>query len=220
MRVNVIMPQLGESVAEGTIVKWLKKVGDPIQRDENILEISTDKVDSEIPAPASGILVEILAQEGETIPIGKPIAVIETDAAQAKAAPAAPVGEAKAEKTEAPTVAYAAEPGETKIVKRPTAGKAPEAAPKRFLSPLVKSIAQAEGITTDELDRIPGTGAGGRLTKTDLLNYLEQRKAHPKPMPTRPAVVLPPAAAAPAPAPTPGVPAIPGEGEEVIPMDI
>ncbi len=82
MKVNVIMPQLGESVAEGTILKWLKQVGDPIARDENILEISTDKVDSEIPASAAGILVEILAQEGETIAVGKTIAVIETDATQ------------------------------------------------------------------------------------------------------------------------------------------
>ncbi len=220
MRVNVIMPQLGESVAEGTIVKWLKKVGDPIQRDENILEISTDKVDSEIPAPASGILVEILAQEGETIPIGKPIAVIETDVAQAKAAPVPPAKAPAEQKTEAPAVAYGAEPGATRIVKRPAAGKASEAAPKRFLSPLVKSIAQAEGITNEELDRITGTGAGGRLTKSDLQNYLEQRKSRPKPMAARPAAVLPPAAATPAPAPTPGIPAIPGEGEEVIPMDI
>lgn len=187
MRVNVIMPQLGESVAEGTIVKWLKKVGDAVQRDENILEISTDKVDSEIPAPASGILVEILAPEGETIPIGRPIAVIESDVAQAKVA--------------APSQA-------------PPAGR-------RFYSPLVRSMAQAEGISDAELDRIMGSGAEGRLTKADLIAYLEQRKAvRPAAAPVRPAAVQVVTATAPPPSGAPTPASAPGEGQEIVPMDI
>jgi 2-oxoglutarate dehydrogenase E2 component (dihydrolipoamide succinyltransferase) len=227
MRVNVNMPQLGESVAEGTIVKWLKKVGDPVQRDEDILEISTDKVDSEIPSPATGILVEILAQEGETIGIGKAIAVIETDVSQAKAVqPGAPKKEAGAAPAPVPPakeeeqVAYAVDAGEVKVVHVPhEEGRAEEKAKQRFYSPLVKKIAQEERISAEELDAIEGSGAGGRVTKEDVMNYLARRKEGAVPLqPTKPAAPAveqaPPPAAKPAPA------MIPGRGEEIIPMDI
>lgn len=232
MRVNVIMPQLGESVAEGTIVKWFKTVGDRIEKDENILEISTDKVDSEIPAPAAGVLVEILAQEGDTLEVGKPIAVIETDVAQAKvsAKPARPPKEkAKEEKAapkeeKAPAVPYGATEGEIIEVHHPPKNEEPiPKEGKRFFSPLVHKIAKEEGLSDEELDRIAGSGAGGRVTKADLEAYLEQKKvvaAHPPP--TRAEIKLPPGAAAPAPPPSPSPlePRVPGAGEEVFPMDI
>ncbi len=228
MRVNVNMPQLGESVAEGTIVKWLKKIGDPVQRDEDILEISTDKVDSEIPSPAAGILVEILAQEGETIGIGKPIAVIETEVAQAKvekpgapkkAAEAAPAAEPA--KKEEEHVAYGAEAGEVKVIRAHHEEERAETKAKpKFYSPLVKKIAQEEGISDAELDAIEGSGTGGRVTKEDVLNYLAKRKGGAAPaQPPKPAVPsvekAPPIAAA---KPAPSL--IPGRGEEIIPMDI
>ncbi len=218
MRVNVIMPQLGESVAEGTIIKWLKSAGDLVERDENILEISTDKVDSEIPSPATGILVEILAQEGETIPIGKPIAVIETEAAQAQALPKAATPTTKAKETE-PKAAYAAEPGEVKVVKRPEAKPETTREGKRFYSPLVKKMAEAEGITPAELDRISGSGAEGRVTKQDAINYLEKRKAAP----ARIAPKLTPVLAShmkPAEPPLRVESLHVGAGEEIVPMDI
>lgn len=229
MRVNVNMPQLGESVAEGTIVKWLKKVGDPVQRDEDILEISTDKVDSAIPSPATGILVEILAQEGETIGIGKAIAVIETDISQVKAkknvapekaADAEPAAET-VQKKEVEQVAYAADAGEVKVVRTtrdgmPGAGKGQP----RFYSPLVKKIAQEERIPDAELDAIEGSGAGGRVTKEDLMNYLaKRRKGAPAVEPIKtalPPLEPPPLATVPS---KPAIPPVIGQGEEIIPMD-
>lgn len=227
MRVNVIMPQLGESVAEGTIVKWMKKVGDRIEKDENILEISTDKVDSEIPAPAAGVLVEILAQEGDTIEVGKPIAVIETDVSQAKVAakpPKPPKEKAKEEKVEVPSVPYGTTGGEVIEVHLPPKHEEPaKEEGRRFYSPLVRKIAKEEGISDEELDRIAGSGAGGRITKADLEAYLEQKKvAVAPPPPTREEIQLPPGAAAPAPPPSPPPiePRVPGAGEEIFPMDI
>jgi 2-oxoglutarate dehydrogenase E2 component (dihydrolipoamide succinyltransferase) len=180
MKVDVVMPQLGESVAEGTIVKWLKKPGDSIARDESILEITTDKVDSEIPAPAAGTLAEILTQEGETVPVGTPIARIETGAAAVAA-----VG------TEKPAAAEPARPSPrdtsvhdgsdrpgTKVIEyRRPGGRAakPAAASRRFYSPLVRSIASKEGIPLEELETVAGSGTRGRVTKNDIMAYLETR---------------------------------------------
>ncbi len=163
-KVEVVMPQMGESIAEGTIVKWHKKVGEPVKKDETLLEISTDKVDSEIPSPASGVLVEIAVEEQKTVPVRTVIGYIETNGAAGTSRPAAaPEAPAPAREETAPS---------------PKAG--PPAG--RFYSPLVMNIAQTEGVSPAELDAIPGTGEGGRLTKKDLLTYVEARKsgaAHP-----------------------------------------
>ncbi len=148
MKVQVVMPQLGESVAEGTVVKWMKKPGDKVERDESILEITTDKVDSEIPSPAAGILVEILTQAGETVEVGKAIAYIETDAKAAvtvkKTAPKADIAPARPSPGDSSVHDGSDRPG-TKVVvyRRPGTQAAPAAAaPRRFYSPLVRSIAK------------------------------------------------------------------------------
>ncbi|MCX6640025.1 MAG: dihydrolipoamide acetyltransferase family protein [bacterium] len=216
MRVNVIMPQLGESVAEGTILKWHKKVGDVIAKDEDILEVSTDKVDSEIPATAAGILVEILAADGVTIQVGKTIAVIETDVTEAQSAekikPLLIIGEpAPPLKETAPVVAYGAPESGVITVSRPHEAKAPsQTDARRFYSPLVRKIAADQGITDLELDRITGSGTDGRVTKGDLESYLAKRQ-----IPAPSAVKVP----TPIPVST-ATPLIAGQGEEIVPMDV
>jgi 2-oxoglutarate dehydrogenase E2 component (dihydrolipoamide succinyltransferase) len=167
--VEVIMPQMGESIAEGTIIKWHKKVGDAVVKDETILEISTDKVDSEIPAPTSGVLKEILVRENETVEVQTVIAHIETDGsgtAEKESDAEAPAPEAEA--------AEAAEP-EPQTPKRQDT-KPVEKPKDRFYSPLVLNIARQENVGMNELEEIPGTGAGGRVTKKDILRYIEDKK--------------------------------------------
>lgn len=171
MKVDVVMPQLGESVAEGTVVKWMKKPGDSIAMDESILEITTDKVDSEIPAPAAGTLVEILTQEGETVAVGTPIARIETEAG-AKAAPSRPSSRDTSvhdgsDRPGTKVVVYRRKGAVT--AKKPTTGK-------RFYSPLVRSIARTEGISAAELESVAGSGDRGRVTKKDILAFLDARE--------------------------------------------
>ncbi len=162
MPTNVIMPQMGESVAEGTITKWYKKVGDHVERDEVLFEISTDKVDAEIPSPAAGVLAKILVSENQTVPVNAVVAVIDGEGAGA---------EAVAER-EAPAAAPAA-PG------APTPGKAapvaiPALADKKVRSsPLVRRIAREHRV---DLAQVPGTGLGGRVSKRDILAYLAQRE--------------------------------------------
>lgn len=160
-KIEVIMPQLGESLTEGTIVKWYKKVGDPIKKDETLLEISTDKVDSEIPSPATGIVTKILFNEQDTVAIKTVIAEIETEG-EAKIEPELPSPEL--EKKVEPTSRI------TKIIKV----EKPQTA--RFYSPLVLNIARQEGISMEELEKIPGTGIGGRVSKKDIQNYLRNRQ--------------------------------------------
>ncbi len=186
---EVLMPQMGESITEGTITKWLKKVGDTVQRDEPIFEISTDKVDAEIPSPVAGTLSEIKVPEGSTVTINTVVAVIGGAAGKAApvAAPAAP----------APTAA-------------PVAPAAPAAAASEAervrSSPLVRKIAKENNV---DLAQVPGTGASGRITKTDIITHLEQG---PKP-------VAAPAAAASAPAPIAAKPAAPTpQPGELVPM--
>ncbi len=199
MATKVVMPQMGESIAEGTITKWLKKVGDKIDRDEALLEISTDKVDTEIPSPAAGILGKILTEEGATVEVGTEIAIIlaegeELDeAALAAAAPATTAtqqtdGEARPAAA-APTPAPAAPPPPPAAptpVPAPVAlatapatngGPIPRLSNGRFYSPLVRSIADTQGLSVGELDSIQGSGAEGRVTKGDVLGYLENRPA-------------------------------------------
>jgi len=166
MKVEMLMPQMGESIAEATISKWRKKPGDPVQKDEVILEISTDKVDSEIPAPAAGVLAELLFSEGDVVPVKTRIAIIDTDAsasapaAHGNGAHAAPKVEAPAAVTPSPT---------------PQAVQEEQAEGGRFYSPLVKSLAEKHGVPLSELEGIKGSGQAGRLTKEDFLKYVDGR---------------------------------------------
>lgn len=171
-RVELVMPKMGESIMEATILKWRKKPGDSIELDEPVLDIATDKVDSEVPSPVAGTLVEILFQENDVVAINVAIAVIETaaSAAQPAASPAVNVPTTTANGT--PKVA-----AEVPYVPQPTPAVA--AASDRFYSPLVRNMAKTEGIAQSELDQIPGSGAEGRLTKADLLGYIAQRGAEP-----------------------------------------
>lgn len=210
--VDVVMPKMGESLQEGTILKWLKKEGDAVERDEMILEISTDKVDTEVPSPVSGVLVQLLAQEGETVEVGKVIAKISTG----DGAVVAKVTEPGTTSTTAP------EPVEESAPQQVVTQEINQQKSNRFYSPLVKSIAKAEGISFAELDTIKGTGAEGRVTKNDLLNYLENRKKTPLQQVTiteqkKQEISQP---AVPKPEPTPIVtPAGIGAEVEIIPMD-
>ena len=167
-KVEVVMPQLGESLTEGTIVKWHKKPGDKIKKDETLLEISTDKVDSEIPSPASGIVVRVIFEEQKTVAVRTVIAEIETDESAAVVSAAAVP----------PTVAK--EPLKVEESHKPVApsavSKVEKASEGRFYSPLVLSIAREEGISLPELEQIPGTGGGQRVTKKDILAYVATRK--------------------------------------------
>lgn len=199
-RIEVPMPQMGESIAEGTVSKWLKKVGDKVARDEPLLEISTDKVDAEIPSPAAGTLVEITVQEGQTVEVGTIVAYIETDASAAAAATAAAPAPAPAE--EKPAEAAAPAPAAPAPAAPPAAKEAGEETAEERLrrrsSPLVRRIAEEHGI---DLSQVPGTGEAGRVTKQDILAYIEQREKAP----AAPA----PAAAPAAPAAAPAAPAAP-----------
>jgi 2-oxoglutarate dehydrogenase E2 component (dihydrolipoamide succinyltransferase) len=176
-QVELIMPKMGESIMEATILKWLKKEGDSIAADESVLEIATDKVDSEVPASQAGTLIKILYQEGEVVAVGKPIAIIGTGGDDAvKAAPvSAPVAEPMTvvEKV----VAAATQP----IVVQQAATQSNEHANNagRFYSPLVLNIARSENISMVELEQIDGSGKDNRVTKSDILTYVEQRKNAP-----------------------------------------
>ncbi|HKQ04671.1 MAG TPA: dihydrolipoamide acetyltransferase family protein [Blastocatellia bacterium] len=202
MAEEVKMPQMGESIAEGTIVKWLKQVGETVKRDEPLFEISTDKVDAEIPAPASGVLSEIKVNEGETVAVNTVVAVINGAGAQpaavpkqdvapaapapavpAPAAPPAPAEQATAPAAEAPSEAAAAPPADEQQKAAATDTSAPAAAPQseeelRRLrsSPVVRKIAQEQGV---DISQIQGTGISGRVTKNDILSYIENRGATP-----------------------------------------
>ena len=168
---EVIMPKLGESIIEATITRWIKNPGDQIEEDDPIVEIATDKVDSEIPSPVEGKLVKVLYNEGDVVPVGKVIAIIEMDADAAD----------DAETVEATPAAEAAPTTEKKDSqpKQATTVQAVESNPDRFYSPLVKNIAKTEGIAQQELDTVPGTGKEGRVTKDDLMAYLKNRGATP-----------------------------------------
>jgi 2-oxoglutarate dehydrogenase E2 component (dihydrolipoamide succinyltransferase) len=214
-RVQMVMPKMGESIMEGTVIEWKKKVGDAVSLDETILEIATDKVDSEVPSPSAGVLVEILVKEGDTVEVGTPIAVIETEAAVAAAAPA-PVSAPAPGAAPAPVIAPAQTPAPAPPP-APTPAPVGETPPQRtgadgrFYSPLVREIAKKEGISQEELERIPGTGAEGRLTKNDLMEYLARRNAAAAAIPRAVSSISKPVASAPAPspAPAPAAPAAP-----------
>jgi 2-oxoglutarate dehydrogenase E2 component (dihydrolipoamide succinyltransferase) len=172
-RIDVIMPQMGESIAEGTLSKWMKKVGDAVKRDEPIFEISTDKVDAEIPAPAAGVLAEIKVQEGQTVPIQTIVAIIETEVAAAVPA-AAPVPAHAVAASPVPVVSPPVRPSDSPSV-RPSApgGNGAETSDerlRRLSTPLVRKIAAEHKV---EIAGIPGSGHAGRVTKKDILGFIE-----------------------------------------------
>jgi len=170
MLVDIVMPKMGESIMEGTILRWLKNVGDKIERDENLLEISTDKVDTEVPSPEAGILAEILYKENDVVEVGKVIARLETDASANVSSSVQ--AEKKEEKVEIATEI-------NKVVEKKTVADASTQTEKvsgnRFYSPLVLNIAKEEGIPISELETIKGTGMEGRVTKKDILEYIKNR---------------------------------------------
>jgi 2-oxoglutarate dehydrogenase E2 component (dihydrolipoamide succinyltransferase) len=169
--VELVMPKMGESIMEATVLTWLKKVGDKIEQDESVLEVATDKVDTEVPSLHAGILKEILAKEGEVVPVGKAIAIISTGGDEAKPTdkPAASIKEKPA----------ATPVKETVAVVQSTNGHANTAdyhKTNRFYSPLVKNIAKEENIPVAELETVSGSGKDGRVTKKDILSYVQHRK--------------------------------------------
>jgi pyruvate dehydrogenase E2 component (dihydrolipoyllysine-residue acetyltransferase) len=241
--VDVVMPQMGVSVSEGTITKWLKSEGEEIAADESLLEISTDKVDTEVPSPASGVIQQILAQEGETVAVGTKIAVIAPEGAEveAEAPPEPPTQEAAQEAEEASGAegeGPAAAKTEEATAPEPEPAPAPEAAPEpaaapaapaapkgeddngrreaKFVSPVVARIASEHNV---DVASVEGTGRGGRVTKKDILGYIESGQAEqaaqaPAEAPAQEA----PSATAPAAAAQAAPPSEPQEGESVEPM--
>ncbi len=208
--VELLMPKMGESIMEATVLTWLKNEGDTIEQDESILEVATDKVDTEVPSTHGGVLTQILAKDGDVIPVGAPIAIITTDGDVANPT-------AKAETVVVPvkaqTVVAEASATVTATLDKPVSG--------RFYSPLVMNIAREETIEMVELERIPGTGKEGRVTKKDILGYVSTRKngngAVVTPVTTAPTVSTPaPAATTPAPKLQP---VSIGANDEIIEMD-
>ncbi|HTX87584.1 MAG TPA: dihydrolipoamide acetyltransferase family protein [Bacteroidales bacterium] len=198
---EIVMPKLGESIIEATIIKWLKQEGEKVAEDEAIAEIATDKVDSEIPSPVEGVMAQLLFKEGEVVPVGKTIAVIDLDGDSAGSKP-------PAAKPEKPAKEAEKKPARETVA---TTAKPAAAATSRFLSPLVKNIAAQEKISAEELETIPGTGKDNRITKDDLMNWLQSRSQKPAPAP--PAARTTSAAAPPPPAVRVAA------GDEVVEMD-
>ncbi|MEE4257909.1 MAG: dihydrolipoamide acetyltransferase family protein [Bacteroidales bacterium] len=168
---DIIMPKLGESIIEATITKWLKEPGDTIEEDDAIVEIATDKVDSEIPSPVEGVLKEVFFQEGDVVEVGKVIAVVETEGEEDGDTGESPEQESKPEE----------KPAAEEKSKPAAEPKEDTAEATRFYSPLVKNIARTEGITMNELESIQGSGKDGRVTKQDVLDYLKNKPASSAP---------------------------------------
>lgn len=212
-QVELIMPKMGESVAEATIIKWLKKEGDKIAADETVLEIATDKVDSEIPSTAEGTLIKRLFNEGDVVQVGKAIAIISTDANAVVETTPETKTPAVAQTNTVKEVATAPVAEVAAIEKNSASGK--------FYSPLVRNIAKEEGITMVELDTIEGTGANGRVTKNDILAYIPNKGKQNTTVQTQ--VVVKETATPPATNNTTAAPQKPaiavGAGDEVIEMD-
>jgi len=176
MLVDIIMPKMGESIMDGRILKWHKKPGETIGKDEILFEISTDKVDTEVPAIEGGILVEVMYNEGDTVNVGDIVARIETDTSKAKVkegiTEAAPITEVKAELKE-----IKKDESVPSVVSKPSPSEVESKGGSGFYSPLVMNIASKEGIPINELSKIKGTGVGGRVRKQDILAYVEDRKS-------------------------------------------
>lgn len=205
-RFDIIMPKMGESIIEATITKWLKQVGDQVNEDDPIAEIATDKVDSEIPSPVEGTMVEVLYKEGDVIPVGKIIAVIEIGGeASADAPSAVNTTSVPTPEKEEEIKGISADPGSNTSEEDFSTGD-------KFYSPLVKSIAQKENISRRELDGITGTGKDGRVTKQDVMEYLSKRTSTGVPVQAQASQAKPVQAAAP-------VKVIAETGDEVFEMD-
>ena len=224
---DIVMPQLGESVTEGTITKWFKQVGDHVAEDETLFEVSTDKVDSEVPSPSAGYITEIKVPEGETVDVGTVLLVLADSPAGGAPAADAPAPAAEAPATEAP--APAPEPpapvaAPAPVAEAPTPPPAPAPAPAaapegsgaggQLLSPLVRRLIEENGL---DATAIPGTGVGGRITREDVLGVLDARAggapAAPAAPAAAPAAPAAPVAAAPAPA---AAPVLAGQGDSVV----
>lgn len=223
-RVELVMPKMGESIIEATILNWVKNVGDQVEEDETILEIATDKVDSEIPSPVTGKIAEVLFEKDAVVPVGQVIAILEVEGegdeslAPPTQAPAAttPISE---EKVEMPSPAVAAQTMIDKGVQTAAGATSVSSHGSRFYSPLVKSIAKAEAISQSELDSIQGSGANGRVNKHDIQAYVANRQSNHTASPTITATP----AAAPASGKSPTVSTPPASrsvsgGEEIIEM--
>jgi len=219
---DVVMPQMGVSVSEGTVTRWAKQVGDQVEADETLLEISTDKVDTEVPSPASGVLTEILVEEGSTVEVGTVLARIGGGASAATAVPAAPPAP-EPEPDPEPAAVEASQPGpaaspaaEPDEAREPHAGNGAQQPPGRsFVSPVVARIASEHGVDPAE---VPGTGNGGRVTKKDILAFLESRDSAAAAPPPPPPVEAPPQAPVAPPAPAAAAPAPGGAGETEEPV--
>jgi 2-oxoglutarate dehydrogenase E2 component (dihydrolipoamide succinyltransferase) len=221
----IVMPKMGESIAEATIIRWLKNEGERVEKDEPIVEIATDKVDSEIPSTEAGILVKHLYKDGDVVKVGESVAMIDTASGASAAAPApasapAPVAEVPV------TVEAAVSAIENQIQAAQTSAEpVSNADGTRFYSPLVLNIARAEGVSMTELEAMPGTGKEGRVTKADILAYVSNRGNQPAvvatpaaPVAAAPAAVSAPAAAAPAKVEVKSSVSL-NPGDEIIEMD-
>jgi pyruvate dehydrogenase E2 component (dihydrolipoamide acetyltransferase) len=216
MAVDVVMPQMGESIFEGTITKWLKKPGDKVERDEPLFEISTDKVDAEIPSPSAGVLKEIKIPEGQTVPIQTIVAVIDGAGSAAASAPASVPAKAPAPAAAPPSNTVAAKTSVPAPAPAAPAAAAASSAPSStgtgteriHSSPLVRRLAKEHGV---DLAALEGTGAGGRITKLDIEAAIAaQSSAAPAVASSAPAAAARPTPPPPAPAATPGAPAVHG----------
>ena len=197
-KIELIMPKMGESVAEATIISWHKEVGDSIEMDETIVEIATDKVDSEVPSSLEGVLVEKLFDVDAVVKVGEAFAIVETSAEDGQSPSPQPQ---KEEKEATPQPQVVAEKIEEEIAQVKESVQKIENNGERFYSPLVRSIASEEGLSIEELDSVQGSGKEGRVTKTDLLNYLNNKiqpttspkpSASPTPAPAPKTVSSPP----------------------------
>lgn len=220
--VELIMPKMGESIMEATILNWLKKEGDTVEEDEPVLEIATDKVDSEVPSPVAGTISKVLYGEGDVVEVGKPIAMIAVEGEVPQdVASAAPSGDTEqAPKDEKPSEAApkaAPEPAEVAVAEAPrpsvpSGSNGQQAHSDRFYSPLVLNIARTEGIPMQELETVPGSGKEGRVTKKDILAYVKEREEVPyQPKPDQQAQPTTPKPTAPS--------YKPGDNVEIIEMD-
>ena len=220
MPTNVIMPQMGESIAEGTLTKWLKKPGESVKRDEPLFEISTDKVDAEIPAPASGVLIQVLVEEGKTVPINTVVAILGEAGESAGAGEPPSAADASKERKEAepvppavaapspaaPAPSMVASPSPLPASAPPQPGETTEELLRRRSSPVVRAIAEEHGV---DISGIPGTGISGRVTKADILAVLESGAQKAAPVPVAPAAPHSPPAAMTVTVSAPAVPAAP-----------
>jgi 2-oxoglutarate dehydrogenase E2 component (dihydrolipoamide succinyltransferase) len=237
MATNVVMPQMGESIAEGTIVRWIKKVGDAVDRDEPLFEISTDKVDAEIPSPAAGVLTDIKVKEGETVPVNSVVAVIGASGSREPLEGSrreAEAGEREASGGGAPLARKKEEPARSAAATAPAAETAGPAAPeaggngrsaggdaltkeelrRQKSSPLVRRIAQEHNV---DIRQIQGTGISGRVTKNDILGYIESGAGRPS---FAKATEGKQAPSAPSARPAPGPAFRPGENVQIVPMSV